>query len=601
MKKVRILSIALACGMLTACNGLGTGTFAPDRLFAPHGSENLYVANRAENELIRLNPDFTTTANKATLKSPVNDMDVDANGNIWVVCDGYQGELCQLNPADLSLLSAVKIGNSPSAVTYNSVSNSVWVAGRFKNNLQEVDPATGQILATIDVGREPVDVAPFAGDSLLLVVNNLPEMNSLEYPIASRLAVVDVLGKQVTKRIMLPNGATDAKAVAVSRGGSYAYVTHLLARYQLPTNQVDRGWMSTNALSIIDLEKQELLTTVLVDTPQKGSANPWGVTVSNDNKVIIVAAAGVDELVVIDRNGLHNRIRHAREGRFETPSTRKWEDIPNDASFLYRLARFVNTGGKGARSVVAMNSKAYTANYFTGEIMELNFNTGDTNTFRPAGSALASTTVGRGNMHFHDATLGFQGWQSCATCHPNDARVDGLNWDLLNDGMGNPKNTHTLILSHQTAPAMVTGIRKNAEVAVRSGLKHILFAAANEEVSCEMDEYIKAQLPEPSPYLVDGQLSEAAKRGEVTFRNHCASCHSGPHYTDQQQYNVPWATGKNQGIKMDVPMLKEVWRTGPYLYDGRAATMREMLDIHGPESPMSDEELNDLAEYVLSL
>ena len=94
----------------------------------------------------------------------------------------------------------------------------------------------------------------------------------------------------------------------------------------------------------------------------------------------------------------------------------------------------------------------------------------------------------QGDMYFHDATICFQNWQSCATCHPNDARMDGLNWDLLNDGMGNPKNTKTLLLSHQTPPCMATGIRKNAEVAVRSGVKYILFMEGNDEIYESIDE-----------------------------------------------------------------------------------------------------------------
>ena len=47
--------------------------------------------------------------------------------------------------------------------------------------------------------------------------------------------------------------------------------------------------------------------------------------------------------------------------------------------------------------------------------------------------------------------------------------------------MGNPKNTKTLLLSHQTPPCMATGIRKNAEVAVRSGVKYILFMEGEDE------------------------------------------------------------------------------------------------------------------------
>ncbi|NQT91693.1 MAG: hypothetical protein HQ559_02950, partial [Lentisphaerae bacterium] len=72
------------------------------------------------------------------------------------------------------------------------------------------------------------------------------------------------------------------------------------------------------------------------------------------------------------------------------------------------------------------------------------------------------TAVRRGEMLFNDADMCFQKWQSCASCHP-DVRTDGLNWDLLNDGMGNPKNTKSLFLSHKTPPVMITGVRDKAE------------------------------------------------------------------------------------------------------------------------------------------
>ena len=52
-------------------------------------------------------------------------------------------------------------------------------------------------------------------------------------------------------------------------------------------------------------------------------------------------------------------------------------------------------------------------------------------------------------------------------------RPDALNWDLLNDGIGNPKNTLSLLLSHQTPPVMITGVRASAEDAVRAGIKYI--------------------------------------------------------------------------------------------------------------------------------
>ena len=204
-------------------------------------------------------------------------------------------------------------------------------------------------------------------------------------------------------------------------------------------------------------------------------------------------------------------------------------------------------------------------------------------------------------MYFHDATICFQNWQSCATCHPNDARMDGLNWDLLNDGMGNPKNTKTLLLSHQTPPCMATGIRKNAEVAVRSGVKYILFMEGEDEIYESIDEYLKSLKPLPSPYLVNGKLSGKAKKGKKIFEENCASCHSGEYYTDQKQYKVGWTTGPDKGLSMDVPALNECWRTAPYLYDGRSYSMKDMLKVHGPHKPVTEKELEELEEYVLSL
>src|SRR6185369_12266604 len=83
--------------------------------------------------------------------------------------------------------------------------------------------------------------------------------------------------------------------------------------------------------------------------------------------------------------------------------------------------------------------------------------------------------VRRGELHFNDANLCYEHWQSCASCHSSDGRVDGLNWDLQNDGVGNPKNVKSLLLSFETPPVMSMGVRADASVAIRAGIKFILF------------------------------------------------------------------------------------------------------------------------------
>lgn len=59
--------------------------------------------------------------------------------------------------------------------------------------------------------------------------------------------------------------------------------------------------------------------------------------------------------------------------------------------------------------------------------------------------------------------------------------------------------------------------------------------------------------------------------------------------------------------RFDTPSLREVYRTAPYLHDGRAATLREIFsehnsnDLHGRTSGLSEQETDDLLHYLMSL
>lgn len=597
--KIDCTYIACLCfSILTGCNG--HAVFAPDHIWSAGENGELLVTNRDKKEICLIDANFKKTSIQTTLPTPANGLTKTPDQHLWVVCDGADGSLCELDGNDLSVLSQTRLGHTPSALLFNSQTGSLWTTQRFNNEVWEVSPKTKEVLNRIAVGREPIAIVSFADDSLLLVANNLPEMSALAYPIACQLDIVDVNRKKVVKRLQLPNGSTDVKALATDSKGNYAYAVHLLARYQLPTNQVDRGWMSTNVLSVINLHTMEVENTVLLDTPQKGASNPWNVLVSPDDNKLWIAISGTHELVCVDRVALHDRLARVKKGERVTPSTKDYTHIPNDAGFLYGIRHFYKTQGKGPRALYVGPDKVYTANYYTAELVAFN-STGKEMVSSSLGSPLAATQKGKGDMYFHDATIGFQEWQSCASCHPNEARVDGLNWDLLNDGMGNPKNTKTLVLSHQTPPCMISGIRKDAETAVHSGIQYILFAASTEEIAPAIDVYLQSLSPVSSPYLVSGSLSEAAQRGKKHFEKECASCHSGTYYTDMKQYKISWTNGADKNVKMDVPALNEVWRTAPYLYDGRSYTMQEMLKVHGPVEALPENELNDLAAYVLSL
>jgi cytochrome c peroxidase len=74
-----------------------------------------------------------------------------------------------------------------------------------------------------------------------------------------------------------------------------------------------------------------------------------------------------------------------------------------------------------------------------------------------------------------------------------------------------------------------------------------------------------------------------------------------------KKYDIGTSTEQDDNKEFDTPTLIEVWRTAPYLHDGRAVTIREVLtrfnknDRHGSTSELTEKEIEDLAEFVLSL
>ena len=119
----------------------------------------------------------------------------------------------------------------------------------------------------------------------------------------------------------------------------------------------------------------------------------------------------------------------------------------------------------------------------------------------------------RGEIVFHDATACFEQWMSCVSCHP-DGRSDGLNWDLLNDGSGNPKSAKSMIYTHETPPSMASGIRESGEIAVRAGFVHILEMKYEEENACAVDGIVDDGAGS-EPAFGNGELSESARRGRA--------------------------------------------------------------------------------------
>lgn len=628
MKESLFCRATILTGISIFLSGFTCTTFAdeeylsPTALAADDQGQTIYIAEATAKQIAVF--DTNTATVTTTINVPAEPAGLALTGDgtlLYVTCGGSKGCVSVIDTRNAKLLRTLPAGHTPIAPVLSPDGTFLYICNRFDNNITVISTAVDKQLVKIPALREPVaaDITP--DGSWLYVGNMLPHGPSSADSVACNISVINAKTMAFEIDIVLPNGSTGLHGIVVSPDGRFVFASHILGRYTVPTTQLDRGWINTNAISIIDAKRRRLIETVLLDDVDYGAANPWALACTSDSKYLCVTCAGIHELSVIEIDAMLDKIKSYYQRTERQPDrfggsytaynsgNQAASDIPNELSFLYGIRRRIKLPGKAPRALTIIGNKAYVAEYFTDSLAIVDISTESRHkvTSIALGPKTQMTAGRKGQMLFNDAELCFQNWQSCASCHPSDARADALNWDLLNDGLGNPKNTKSLLFAHKTPPAMISGVRGNAEAAVRAGITHIQFVVRPEEDAAAIDEYLKSLKLVPSPHLVDGKPSESAERGQTIFdKAGCASCHTGPLYTDLKMHNVGTGKDLDKDRPFDTPTLVEVWRTAPYLYDGRAANIEEVLKIynsgdkHGVTSNLTEAEIKDLCEFVLS-
>src|SRR5262249_34166087 len=256
---------------------------------------------------------------------------------------------------------------------------------------------------------------------------------------------------------------------------------------------------------------------------------------------------------------------------------------------------------------------------------------------------LLAPQVLRGKQIFYNAAdlrMARDGYLSCASCHL-DGNEDGRVWDFTDRGEGF-RNTISLLgrkgighgRVHWTAnfdeiqdfendirnafggtgfmsdAQFFSGTRRDPLGDPKAGLSRELDA-----LSAYVSSLTKVSV---SPYRnADGSLSADGQAGRLIFQGlSCASCHSGPELTDSATEalhdvgTIKPSSGQRRGEPLtgfDTPTLKGIWETAPYLHDGSAPTLLDVLTtanpagLHGDASSLSDVQLSQLVAYLLQI
>jgi cytochrome c peroxidase len=227
-------------------------------------------------------------------------------------------------------------------------------------------------------------------------------------------------------------------------------------------------------------------------------------------------------------------------------------------------------------------------------------------------SETLTPTLAAGRRAFYDATdrriSSRQAAISCGSCHL-EGREDAHVW-FAPDG---PRQTPSLAGRGMldTAPYYWSGQFATLTDFLNTTISERMGGTGIDQGTADMLNQYVGSLPTPENPNVKATPTDAQQRGAQVFGlAGCATCHSGQWLTNDTFADVGTLTSTDQGNVqsrgINVPSLRGLARTAPYLHDGSVATLEQRIrqnpgDRHGVTSSLTDGQVSDLVEFLKSL
>ncbi|OWK36027.1 hypothetical protein FRUB_08590 [Fimbriiglobus ruber] len=505
------------------------------------------------------------------------------------------------------IVHTLKVDDEPYGVVTTRDGAFAYVSHDYPGTVSEIDVAARAVKRTFKVGAGCRGIALSTDEKTLYVT---------EFFTARLIAVDRASGKVVDK--WEPHSADNlARHVVVHPTRPKAYLSHIRSR----VNAFDARGSIFPQLSFCDLAPkpagEKRRRSLAMDTYNNVYVvtNPWEAALSPDGTKIYTIYAGTDDMNVS-------------------------RTIDDDYQEVERIGRAVTVGkhpravrvSPDGKEVYVYNTLDYSVSVLNADLKKL--------ASVPVCTPAHTPEWRRGKELFETAKqpMGSARWIACSSCHP-DGLTDGRVWE---NPEGHRKTPNLFGLAH-THPLHWSADRdevQDFEYTVRGKLmqgaglaRHPLKPRKTFTEFSELDQKTANLSPDLdalavytnsygfrlSPHAAGpGKLTAEAERGKKLFfaaETKCATCHSGPYFTDgkrERPFNLhDVGTGdaptEKLGPKYDTPTLLGVYRVNTYLHDGRAKTLAEVLttynkgDKHGKTSHLTPTETDDLVAFLKSL
>jgi DNA-binding beta-propeller fold protein YncE len=497
--------------------------------------------------------------------------------------------LFEIDDTKLRSLGSAAVGHLPRGLVFAPDGGSFYVALSGLHEVVHVDWATRRVLRRWPAASEPRRLAVTSDGQRLLAISGR----------SAQVRCWDTSsGKLVWERAI--REAFNLHGLALSPDNQQVVVAHIHDRHHaIAKDNIEQGWALDNRLSRLKVTPDPGVDYWQIALDVRGLAvgDPCAAAFHSKGDRLAIAAAGTHEILLL------------RTAAVPWGSGDPGDFLDASLDVDQRKLRRIPVGGRPL-AVQFAGDQVVVANALLDCVQIVDANSGQIVRQISLGGPRELSLARRGEAIFYDAQRSHHQWFSCHTCHP-DGHTSGRNFDTLNDdSYGNPKLTPSLHGVAKTGPWTWHGRHDDLGKAVVKSLTETHFGKAPSAGDVQaVLAYLGTLDHPPNPNAGPGRsLSAAAERGRALFFGQagCQRCHKGEQYTSDKTYDISLDGDNSPFDRWNPPTLRGLINRGPYLHDGRADTLDEVLrGDHAPEkvggSALTPEQRRDLIEFLKTL
>ena len=590
---------------------------SPYKLTISEDGNRLYVIAQESNELVVVDPGTGELLKKIEVGERPHTVALSKDGQSAYVSNQWADNIYMVDLDNGQVTDTLMTGTGPAGLVISPDGKQLYCVNSYSNNISVFDLETQNEKRRLKAGNNPVSAAITPDGSEVYVTSrrSIP-VEHMTSPI-TELTVAGTKQQRITARKRWKD-AYIMENVAITPSGDMAISTLIRPKNLIPAVQIEKGWMMTHGIGIIERKENGRMVQLLLDEPNAYYSDPFDIVISPDGKRAYVSHGAVDMISVIDLDEIRILLNESSD-----------EQLENYANHLGISSRYVigriHTGSNPKGMALSPDGKTlYVAERLDDQIGVINTESMLSERTIDLEGPRRITPVRYGRQILNNAGHTFQNQYACYTCHP-DVHEDGLVYNMAGKDMGrNLANVQTLRDIGKIPPYKWNG--KNQTIYKQDGMRFSTILTRTEAFNYkELDAlvaYIVVGNPNPPNLRFNphGELSAAQERGKVIFyrdfdnygneipeSNRCYTCHPPPNFTNLELTDVGTLADSDDPMKFDVPQLNNVYESAPYLHDGKAATLEEIwtryndYDEHGVANDMTKDELNDLVEYLKSI